>query len=110
MADSALVAVPYDFDWSGIIDARYARPNPIVHTRFVTERVFRGVCQFQDDMVPTLERFEALRDSITGVYRSVPGLQPRVLEKALRYIDGFYTAIADRARFWGREVEPRCML
>ena len=110
MADSALVAVPYDFDWSGIVDARYARPNPIVHTRFVTERVFRGVCQFQDDMVPTLERFEALRDSITGVYRSVPGLQPRVLEKALRYIDGFYTAIADRARFWGREVEPRCML
>ena len=108
-ADSAIYAIPYDFDWSGVIDAPYARPNSILHTRFVTERVFRGVCQPQDDLVPTLERFEALRDSVTAVYRAVPGLQPRVVEKALRYLGEFYAAIADRARFWQREVEPRCM-
>ena len=107
-ADSALYAVPYDFDWSGIIDARYARPAAFLHIQRVTDRVFRGVCQQQDDILPTLERFEALRDSITGVYRSVPGLEPRVLERALRYLGEFYAAIADRARFWQREVEPRC--
>jgi len=108
-ADSTLYAVPYDFDWSGMVDAPYARPAALLRTRFVTERVFRGVCQLQDELVPTLERFEALRDSITAVFRSVPGLEPRLLARALRYIDEFYAAIADRARFWRREVEPRCM-
>jgi hypothetical protein len=108
-ADSAIYAVPYDFDWSGIIDARYARPAPFLHIQRVTERVFRGVCQPQDDLVPTLVRFEAMRDSITAIYRSVPDLQPRVLARALHYLDGFYDAIADHARFWRREVEQRCM-
>jgi hypothetical protein len=108
-ADSAIYAVPYDFDWSGIIDARYARPAPFLHIQRVTERVFRGVCQPQDDLVPTLLRFEALRDSLAAVYRSVPDLQPRVLAKALRYIDTFYADIADHGRFWRREIEQACM-
>ena len=108
--DSAIYAVPYDFDWSGIIDASYARPARFLGIQRVTDRVFRGVCQPLDALVPTLERFEALRDSITAVFRSVPGLEPRTLERTLRYIDGFYTAIADRARFYRREFEPRCML
>ena len=108
-SDSALYAVPYDFDWSGVVDAPYARPNIILRTRWVTERVFRGVCQPQGDLVPTLERSEALHDSVTAVFRAVPDLQPRVLEKALRYLDEFYAAIRDRARFWRQEVEPVCM-
>lgn len=109
-ADSAIYAVPYDFDWSGIIDASYARPARFLGTQRVTDRVFRGVCQPLDDLVPTLERFEALRDSLTAVFRSVPDLEPRTLAWTLRYLDGFYTAVADRTRFWRREVEPHCML
>ena len=108
-ADSALYAVPFDFDWSGLVDAPYAHPNSILHTRFVTERLFRGVCQLRDDFVPTLELFAARRDSVTAVLRAVPGLQPRVLQNAVRYLDEFYGDIRDPARFWQREVEPRCM-
>lgn len=108
--DSAIYAVPYDFDWSGIIDASYARPASFLGIQRVTDRVFRGVCQLQADLAPTLGRFEALRDSLTAVFRSVPGLEPRTLERTLRYINGFYTVIADRQHFWQREVEPHCML
>jgi len=56
-----------------------------------------------------LARFEALRDSITAVYRAVPGLDPRVLERTLRYDDEFYRAIADRPRFMRDAVEPDCL-
>ena len=31
--------IPYDFDWSGIINARYAKPDPSLNTRSVRDRV-----------------------------------------------------------------------
>lgn len=107
MADG-LHGVPFDFDWTGVINARYARPNPVVGTNDVRVRVYRGLCLPQDRFEPVLARFEALRDTIAAVYRAVPGLEPRVVERTLRYYDEFYRAIADRTRFFQREIEPKC--
>ncbi|MGK7369330.1 MAG: hypothetical protein ACNS64_03875, partial [Candidatus Halalkalibacterium sp. M3_1C_030] len=38
-------AIPYDFDWSGIVDARYAEPNPVLNIRSIRQRLFRGFCR-----------------------------------------------------------------
>jgi hypothetical protein len=107
MADG-LHGVPFDFDWTGVINARYARPNPVTHLSSVRVRLYRGLCLPQDRFEPVLARFEALRDSIAAVYRAVPGLEPSVVERTLRYYDEFYRAIADRTRFFRREIEPNC--
>jgi hypothetical protein len=107
MADG-LHGVPFDFDWTGVINARYARPNPVTHLSSVRVRLYRGLCLPQDRFEPVLARFEALRDSIAAVYRAVPGLEPSVVERTLRYYDEFYRAIADRTRFFQREIEPNC--
>jgi hypothetical protein len=107
MADG-LYGVPFDFDWTGVINARYARPNPVARISSVRERVYRGLCLPQDRFEPVLTRFEALRDTIAAVYRAVPGLEPRVVEQTLRYYDEFYRDIADRTRFFQRVIEPNC--
>ena len=107
MADG-LHGVPFDFDWTGVINARYARPNPVTHLSSVRQRLYRGLCLPQDRFEPVLARFEALRDTIAAVYRAVPGLEPRLVERTLRYYDDFYRAIADRTRFFQREIEPNC--
>jgi len=104
-----LYAVPYDFDWSGVINARYAVPSKLLHILTVRERQYRGLCQPADKLEPVLARFEALRDSIAAVYRAVPGLEPREVAQALRYYDDFYREAADRARFERRVVAPDCM-
>ena len=105
---AALLPVLYDFDWSGEIDAPYAHPDPRLRTYSVRQRVYRGACQSAAELEPVLARFEALRDSITAVYRAVPGLNPQVLERTLRYTDEFYRAIADRPRFVREAVERDC--
>lgn len=107
MADG-LYGVPFDFDWTGVINARYARPNPVARISSVRVRVYRGLCLPQDRFEPVLTRFEALRDTIAAVYRAVPGLEPRVVEQTLRYYDEFYRDIADRTRFFQRVIEPNC--
>jgi hypothetical protein len=105
--DSTL-AVPFDFDWSGVIDAPYARPAAILHTRGVRERVYRGYCQDQEVVDSALDRFEALHDSIWALYRSIPGLDSRSVRQTLDYYEEFYRAIADRPRF-ARLVARECL-
>ena len=46
--DGLATPVPYDFDFSGLVDAHYAAPSPILPIRSVKQRLFRGFC---DDRV-----------------------------------------------------------
>ncbi len=39
------IAVPYDFDYSGLVDAPYAAPPEGIDIPGVTTRVFRGLCR-----------------------------------------------------------------
>ena len=103
------LAVPYDFDWSGVIAAPYARPTPQVHVRSVRERRYLGYCQSPLDFETVLARFEALRDTIAALYRRVPGLTPGNVERTIRYYDEFYRTIADRPRFFRDVVERDCV-
>jgi hypothetical protein len=104
--DSVVHAVPYDFDWSGSINTAYARPQSSLPIHSVRERLYRGLCLNAEDLEPVLARFEALKDSIAAVYRSVPDLDPRTVTRTLAWYDEFYRAIADRRRFV-REVVGR---
>jgi len=101
-------AVPYDFDWTGAVDAPYAKPLPVLPIRTVRERMWRGRCASVEELEPVLSRFEALRDTITALYRSIPGFERREVEKALAYYDDFYRTIADRRRFVRMVVERDC--
>src|SRR5436309_5540003 len=42
---SKVIAVPYDYDFSGAVDAAYATPPPQLPIHSVRERLYRGYCQ-----------------------------------------------------------------
>jgi len=106
--DSVVRAVPFDFDWSGAINASYAKPATQLPIRSVRERIYRGLCVTAEDLEPVLARFEALKDSIAAVYRSVPDLDPRTVTRTLAWYDEFYRSIADRRRFVQQVVSRDC--
>jgi hypothetical protein len=102
----SLYAFTYDFDWSGAVDAPYAEPNRrILHIQTVRDRQYRGICATSDAV---FDHFVALRDSIAAVYRAVPGLSPRNVDRAISYVDSFYQELADRPRFLSRRIGPDC--
>jgi hypothetical protein len=79
--------VAYDFDWSGLVNATYARPDARLGTKTVRERVYRGACRPMEELAPTLARVMERRDSIREAFASVPDLEPKRLEDVLRYLD-----------------------
>ena len=91
----ALYAIPYDYDFAGVIFAPYAVPAPQLAIKTVRERLYRGFCQPDSVLLPVLARFRAAKDSIYALYRSVPDLSARNVQQALEYFDAFYRTIND---------------
>ncbi len=89
------LAVPYDFDWSGVIYAPYARPDYRLPIRTVRERLFRGYCRDLVEFKNVFQLFNQKKEQIYGLYRNQEGLDPKVRDDALKYYDDFYRTIND---------------
>ncbi len=90
-----LVAVPYDFDHSGLVNAYYAKPNPMLKISSVTERVYRGLCR-RDSKV-----FSAIRNRYISkemeIFNTLNNFKGKVNDKEFNrlneYIQSFYDII-----------------
>lgn len=93
-------AVPYDFDWSGIVDAPYAGPSPLTERlhQSVTERLYLGVCWEAVDYPAVISHFMDLRQDILALPETIPGLSEANIRTARRYIDDFYGFIENPDR------------
>lgn len=102
--DSAYYAIPYDFDWSGIVGAPYAVPDPQLAIRNVRERLYRGYCTPRESVDRAIARFVVLRDSIAALYGDSIGslLAPGRARETGRYVDELYAVLLDP-----REVKRR---
>jgi len=90
----AMTAVPYDFDFSGLVDASYAGPPPQLPIRNVTDRLFRGFCRPGFDWQPTVAAFQARRAGIDALIDELPGLAAKERTSAHRFVDEFYRTVA----------------
>jgi hypothetical protein len=90
--------VPYDFDWSGVISAPYAKPAPEVGVRNVWERRYRGICHRMEALGPVFQRFNDRRQAIYDLWRGQEGLEEGRLERTLAYFDEFYEIINSEGR------------
>lgn len=103
----AVLPMPYDFDWTGIVDTKYAFPDKRLEIRTVRNRVYRGLCRTADEWAPTLSLFQAKKAALYAVYDSLPALDPEYAADTRRYLDEFYEVIGDPKKF-EREIISRC--
>ena len=91
---SALVAVPYDFDWAGVIAAPYATPDPQLGVRSVRDRVYMGFCRTPEEVRPALDRLRAAEADLYALFRDSPYLDPEVAERSVAYLAEFFEQVA----------------
>ena len=93
-ATGAVFPVPYDFDYSGVVNARYAVPAQALNLATVRERLYRGPCLTQEDLAPFLTRLAGMKDNIMSLYDTVPELDNGYRKDARNYLDDFFKIIA----------------
>jgi len=101
------VAVPFDFDWCGLVDAPYALPNDLLDIEDVRTRLFRGFCRSEEEFEKVFQEFRDVEEDMYETIRSIPGLNKREFEKILKYIEKFFITI-NNPRMVKNEFYNKC--
>ncbi len=91
-------AVPYDFDYCGLVDASYAVPNEIIGTEKVTERVYRGFPRRMDEIQATLDKFRNKKEAILSAIRNFTPLSERARKGMVNYLEEFFRIIESKGQ------------
>lgn len=91
--------IPYDFDFSGIVNAPYAEPNPRFELRNVTSRLYRGRCENNNLLDGTFARFLEKQEEIFSLVDGVDGLDNKNRKRVVRFLNFFFEDItSERAK------------
>jgi hypothetical protein len=104
------IPVARDFDWSGAVSAKYAKPNPVLKLRHVAQRVMRGYCAPAEAYEQVFQLFRDKKDAIYALYSDSlnAAMKPEVVKKTLQYFDDFYATINDPKKA-ERDVVKACL-
>ncbi len=102
-----VVAVPYDFDSSGFVDAHYAVPNDFLGIRAVTQRLYRGFCSHNDTLEQARQEYIAKEAAIMGLINSESRLSSRTQKTANKFIGEFFETIKSDKDFQ-KDIIGKC--
>jgi hypothetical protein len=100
--------VPFDFDLSGLVNARYAKPDPSLRIKKVTSRYYQGYCIEPDALAAALAKINAAEADILAVFDAVPGLTDKEIATARRFLDRFFGEAGNEQKLL-RRFESSCI-
>lgn len=106
--DRAVYAVPYDFDYSGLVDAPYALPPKELKVTSVRDRMYRGPCRSMPELETFVAQFRAIRPEVAALYDSIPDFDEKGKKRALEYLDEFYRTL-DRPNAVKKDFTADCL-
>jgi hypothetical protein len=101
----AVTPVPYDFDFSGFVDAPYAGPAPGIPIETVTQRYFRGHCAMSAEVPSVAQEYLARRAEMMALIDNQPQLAQRFRDKADHFMDGFFAVLNDPERLQAQVIK-----
>jgi len=85
--------VPYDFDYSGLVNTYYSIPDEKLEIESVTQRVYRGFPRTMPELQQALDTFRAQKKNIYDLINNFNYLTPRNKREMTGFLDGFYEII-----------------
>ena len=89
-------SIPYDLDFSGLVDAPYAGTNPAFRLSSVRERLYRGICSNNDQLAATIQQFRDKKSDIYAIIDEMTMLSRNSRSSAIRFLNQFFDRIDDK--------------
>jgi uncharacterized protein YktA (UPF0223 family) len=86
-------AVPYDFDFAGLINASYTKPADVPDEYLSNRRVYKGLCYTDNEMQEIFEFYRGLRPAFESIINNQKLIAAYRRKQILKYIDYFYGVI-----------------
>ncbi len=100
------IPVPYDFDYSGVVNAMYA-VNEIPGLDNVRDRYYMGICRTEKYYMPVIKLFREKKQEIYDVFTNCNRLNAYNKKDVISYLDSFYDIIKDD-KYIGKRIYGNC--
>lgn len=87
------VPVPYDFDFSGMVETPYAIPRPDLPVQSVSDRYYLGYCRSEKELDKAIALISDQREAINALFDEVQPLNRKMARVAQRFLDAFFNLI-----------------
>ena len=96
--DNALLIVPYDFDYCGLIDNDYAVPPENLPIRDVTDRYFMDKSITIEQLQPTIDFYVEKEAEVYDLINNSTYLSEGSRKRIAKFIEAFYKIIKDNKK------------
>lgn len=93
-AGSPYIPVPYDFDFSGLVNAPYAHPPADLPVSSVRSRLYRGYCAHNASALLAAAELRGKRAQILEMLTSTPGMTPVTAQRAATFLQPMWAQLA----------------
>lgn len=100
-------ALPYDFDFSGFINADYTKPKGVPDEMLENRRVYKGLCYTTEEFEEVFDFFRGLRSDFNALIMNQEGISKFSKKQAVRYLDEFYYTLENKDQF-KKEFLDKC--
>jgi hypothetical protein len=90
---AGVIPIPYDFDFSGLVNAPYATPPEQLKLSSVRQRQYRGYCVHNGEAYAVAAQMRAAKPQMLAALSSTPGLEPKTIQRATDYLNEFFDQI-----------------
>jgi len=93
------LAVPYDFDLTGVVNVDYAVTPPEYNLRSIRDRVFLGICRSREVFEKELKYFLSKKNDFYGLINDYPYLNEKSKKDITSFLDEFFNGIEKQKDF-----------
>jgi hypothetical protein len=106
-SDGQVTTLPFDFDFSGLVYAKYAGPDPRLPLKSNRQRLYRGFCHPGLDWDELFRIFTDKKVQVFELLDSTPGLTRRAQKSTRKYLNEFY-GILDSPKLRQKNIVDAC--
>jgi hypothetical protein len=88
-----LIAVPFDFDYSGLVSTSYAIPHETLKLPSVEMRYYQGWCQTPEEVTCALKVFIDHKQDFLEMSHHIQGFNERSVKHVNGYLEDFFSII-----------------
>jgi hypothetical protein len=85
--------VPYDFDFSGLVNASYAIPNTQLGLKSIQDRLYLGMPIADTELEYLFSYFRSKKDALLQIVEDCKSLSRSGRNEVIDYLESFYTKI-----------------
>lgn len=97
-SDGQIIAVPYDFDYAGLVMAPYARANAALGQKTVLDRVYLGNAKSYEELHSIFSFFKTKKADLFEIIENFDELDWETRSKMRDYVEGFFNIIESKER------------